>query len=81
MGLINMASNSGAIMSRRSWNQMSTDERLEVLREDIARACNVLNRLVGEVSNNHSRMNEIEPKLREVTKAVESLARRLPRAA
>lgn len=68
-------------MAKKSWGELSTDEKLDALREDIAQAYKVLNGLIADVGTNHRRLNQIEPKLTEVSKAVEALERRLPRSA
>jgi chromosome segregation ATPase len=68
-------------MAKKLWNQLSTDEKLEALREDVAQAYDVLNRLIADVGTNHRRLNQIEPKLTEVSKAVEALKHRLPKSA
>jgi hypothetical protein len=78
---VNAPPNKEDIMAKKSWNELSTDEKLEALREDIAKAYDVLNRLIDDVGNTHRRVNQIEPKLIEVSKAIEALQRRLPKMA
>jgi hypothetical protein len=67
-------------MAKKPWKQLETNEKLEALREDIAQAFNILNRLISDVGNSYQHLNRIEIRLSEVATAVEALERQLPKA-
>ena len=68
-------------MAKKPWNKLSTDEKLEALREDIAKAYDVLNGLIADVGGTHRRVNQIDSTMIAVLAAIQKLERQLPKSA
>jgi uncharacterized protein YoxC len=70
-----------AVMAKKSWNQLTTDEKLEALREDVAQAYNVLNGLISDVGDIHRRVNKIDATMTAVLTDIEALKRQSSKSA
>jgi hypothetical protein len=67
-------------MAKKPWKQLETDEKLQLLRDDIAQAYKILKCLRSDVDNINKHLNRIDITQGEVATVVESLERELPKA-
>jgi hypothetical protein len=60
-------------MSFPDWSSADTDQKLEILRDDVRRLFGAVNELAEGIKNIHDVLRRGDPKLNEVAKAVEKI--------
>lgn len=64
-------------MSNPEWTSANTDQKLEMLRDDIRRLFGAVSDLVADIQNIHDTLRRGDPMLSEVAKAVEKIEEHL----
>jgi archaellum component FlaC len=60
-------------MANPEWGSADTDQKLEMLRDDIRRLFSAVSDLVADIRNIHDTLRQGDPMLSEVAKAVEKI--------
>jgi hypothetical protein len=68
-------------MPNSEWDSATTDKKLEMLRDDIGKIFDYLNRIIHDVGSAHQTGRANDALLKEVAKAVEAIEKQLPKAA